>query len=109
MRPLLLFGAVFLLTSGCRYPVCSNSTPLPRPRISQAANLSETEVVTIAGRVVEQNGEHLADYRSPIVNFDSSTGEWWLWFHRKPPEPPGGHFGVCIKDATKDARFIPGE
>jgi hypothetical protein len=105
--PLLL--VVLMITVGCRHPANRNPTLSPRPPNSQATHLTETEAIAIAERVALRRGVLLADFQRPRVNFDYGKGEWWLWFDRKPPQLPGGYFGVCIEAATKEAWFIPGK
>ncbi len=115
MKPSLFLVAVLVVSSGCRYPAGDQSTTGPF-RVEQShgsqilfTRLTATEVLSIARHLAEQKGISLADYQSPMVSFDSDAGEWWVWFHLKPPEPPGGHFGIRINDRTKHADFFPGE
>lgn len=111
----MLSVSAFIVMSGCRYRVSPNLTHLlqppeqSRPLQTVSPNLAKAEVVAIAQHLAEQKGERAEDYQPPIIHFDSTTGEWHLWFHLKPPGHPGGHFGVVVNDKTKTTEFIPGE
>lgn len=101
-RFIILFVAVALLTVGCARSTHTRSTH---------TRLTQQEVVQVASRAATDAGYKIADYNEPEAHYDfvRKDGSWTVFFVRKPPTPPGGHFQVRVDDKTSKTRVIPGE
>ena len=78
---------------------------------SASTRLSQPEVVQIASRAATDAGYKLADYKEPEAHFEfvRKDRSWTVFFVRKPPTPPGGHFSVWVDDQTSKTQVTPGE
>jgi hypothetical protein len=93
----ILFVVVALLVVGC-----ARSTP---------TRLSQQEVIQIASRAAMDAGYKVVDYKPPEAYFQyvRKDGSWTVFFVRKPPTPPGGHFQVSVDDKTGKTQLMRGE
>ena len=76
---------------------------------SASTRLSQPEVVQIASRAATDAGYRLGDYKEPEAHFEfvRKDGSWTVFFVRKPPTPPGGHFSVWVDDKTSKTQVMP--
>lgn len=72
--------------------------------------MQRQEIVRLAKDAATQAGYEVEDYREPDVRFEVTRkdGSWTVFFERKPPTPPGGHFQVWVEKTGK-TRVMAGE
>jgi hypothetical protein len=77
--------------------------------VVETFKIIEPRILEIAGEVAQQHSVNLSEYQTPSVEYDSENKKWLVFYVRKPPTPPGGHFSVSVDDTTGKAEFQPGE
>jgi hypothetical protein len=75
------------------------------------SKMTQSQVLSIASDLAQKEGYDLEEYLEPEIEYDpSSEKEWFLTYHMKPPEPPGGCFTVFIDDDNaEETKLIPCE
>jgi hypothetical protein len=78
---------------------------------TRSPQMSQAEVVRLAGRAAADAGYELADFKEPQAHFEflRKKNSWTVFYERKPPTLPGGHFQVWVNDKTGKTQVMRGQ
>lgn len=73
--------------------------------------LTQNEVIKTAQAAARADKIDLEKYIVTGCHYEFTHKDylWTVFFTRKPPAPPGGHFAVLVDDRTKKTTFMRGE